>query len=625
MPGSNRQSRGDRGAPQISRRDFLNGCLVASGALALGQFAPLRASAAESAAGVCGDLVGDDARFLRSGNLPSTFNVAHWLRDRRLSFAPAAVTLAPGCDDHAGNFEIADDGGDFDVIVVGAGIAGLSSAFYLLRERPGTRILLLEAGGSPGGNAARDEAAPLPVAASTAGAYCLFPYLEFLRDIYRELGIDWQKYIIRSPSDCYFFDENTPGVKPGYRGWQLDFPSPSAKLKNPPYSQRIMDDLARCVRDFEDWYRKPGKPNDPPDISNPRYDYLSEMTLAEYLTDVLHCDPIVVDFYTGLTTDCMGGTAHSVNAHSGICFLSSEYVQEGFAYPGGTSEIAARLVRWLTKSGKGAAPEIRLNAVALRVDADAASLKPGASVTYFKDGKFHKATANALIVATQSSSGRHLVDHLIDAERRAAWQEFNTVPAVVANVAVRNMAPFVELGLGYANHFWGSRHWTNFEIADWTTENRHKAGRASVLTFYNGVTAPPEEFAAERMKLLHTPFADYESSLRDDLSRVLRGTAFDFDRDVSAIFIYRWGHSLILPTTKSLFGNVHGPDGGLDRSKAPRRVAGSPLGPISFAGQHIEGSPSVEAAISSGRRAAGEVIAGVLGGSVRHVPRPGQP
>ena len=51
----------------------------------------------------------------------------------------------------------------------------------------------------------------------------------------------------------------------------------------------------------------------------------------------------------------------------------------------------------------------------------------------------------------------------------------------------------------------------------------------------------------------------------------------------------------------------------------------SPLGPISFAGQHIEGSPSVEAAISSGRRAAGEVIAGVLGGSVRHVPRPGQP
>jgi spermidine dehydrogenase len=623
MPSSNGRSARGFGAPEISRRDFLNGCLVATGGLAIGQFAPARAAAAESGAGVCGDVVGNDSRFLRSGNLPSAFNVGHWLRDKRLSFEPKAVTLAPGCDDHAGKFAVSDDAGDFDVIIVGAGIAGLSAAYYLLQKWAGARVLLLEANNYAGGNAARDEGSPLPVAASTAGAYCMFPYTDFLQEIYREIGIDWQKYIIKPPSDCFFFDENTPGVKPGYRGWQLDFPASPDKLKNPPYSQQIMDDLNRCVRNFEDWYRKPGKPNDPPDISNPRYDYLSEMTLAEYLTNVLHCDPVVVDFYTSCTTDCLGGTAYSVNAHSSISFLSSEYAQEAFAYPGGTSEIAARLVRWLTKPGArmGAdhAVEIRLNAVALRVDTDAS--KSGVSVTYFKDEKFHRATANAMIVATQASSGRQLIDHLVDADRRAAWQEFNTVPALVANVAVRNMAPFVELGLGYANHLWGSRHWTNFEIADWTTENRHKANRASVLTFYNGIAVPPEEFAAERMKLLHTPFADYENSLREDLSRVMRGTAFDFDRDVSAILLYRWGHSLILPTTKSLFGNQHGPDGRLDRSQAPRHVACRPLGPISFAGQHTEGSPSVEAAISSGHRAADEVMARELRRRSGRVPQ----
>jgi spermidine dehydrogenase len=623
MPGSNGRSANDLGSMGISRRDFLNGCLIASGALAFRQFAPFRASAAETAGVACDDVVGNDPRFLRSGNLPSVFDVGHWLRDRRLSFEPGAVTLAPGCDAHAGKFDISDDGMDFDVIIVGAGIAGLSAAYFLMQGRPGTRVLLLEASNYAGGNAARDEGSPLPVAASTAGAYCLFPYTDFLRKIYREIGIDWEKYIIKPPSDCFFFDENTPGVKPGYRGWRLDFPGSPDKLKTPPYSQRIIDDLARCVKTFEGWSHKPGKPNDPPEISNPRYDYLSEMTLAEYLTNVLHCDPIVVDFYTGYTTDCMGGTAYSVNAHSSICFLSSEYGQEAFAYPGGTSEIAARLVHWLTKSGarKGAdhAPEIRLNAVALRVDADTSLSKAGVSVTYFKDRKFHRASAKAMIIATQSSSARHLVDHLIDADRRAAWQEFNTVPALVANVAVRNMAPFVELGLGYANHLWGSRHWSNFEIADWTTENRKKPDRASVLTFYNGITAPPEEFPAERMKLLQTPFADYEKSLREDLARVMRGTAFDFDRHVSAIYIYRWGHSLILPTTKSVFGNVRGPDGRLDRSKAPRRVACRPLGPISFAGQHTEGSPSVEAAIGSGHRAAGEVLAGELRGNSRPV------
>jgi hypothetical protein len=246
--------------------------------------------------------------------------------------------------------------------------------------------------------------------------------------------------------------------------------------------------------------------------------------------------------------------------------------------------------------------------VALRVDIEASGPKQRASVTYFKDDKFHRATAKAAIVATQASSARRLIEHLCDAERKAAWDEFNTAPAVVANVALRNMRPLVKLGLGYDNYLWGSQHWTNFEIADWTTENRENPTRASVLTFFGGITRPREEFPAERMKLLQTPFDDYEKSLRHDLSRIMRGADFDFDRDVSAVFVYRWGHSMILPTTKSVFGDVRGADGRLDRSKAPRRVACRPLGPISFAGQHTEGSPSLESAIGSGRRAAGELL-----------------
>ena len=111
------------------------------------------------------------------------------------------------------------------------------------------------------------------------------------------------------------------------------------------------------------------------------------------------------------------------------------------------------------------------------------------------------------------------------------------------------------------------------------------------------------------MRLLTTPFADYEASIRDDLKRVMSGTGFDFDRDVSGVFIYRWGHSMILPTTKSIFGDTPGPGGkGLDRGKAPRHVARQPLGPISFAGQYTEGTPSVESAIASGHRAALETL-----------------
>jgi len=601
------------GVPGISRRDFVNGSLIAASGLVVGNTVRSTASAA-GFGGIgdapCGDLAGGDPRMARGGNSPSTFNIAHWMRDRRLKFEPRSAILSPGCDGEAGRFPITDDGQQYDVVIAGGGLAGLSSAFFLLRRRPGLKVVVLEANHFAGGNASYDDQPPLPVRASACAAYTAVPDIDYLLEIFNETGIDMEKHPIKAPVDAYYFDQHTPGVKPGFRGWQIDMLSALGRgvtLPNAPYDERVMDDLARCVRTFIDWNSKPGAPDEPPDLSDPQYDYLSQMSFASYLTDVLHCDPRVVDFYTGYTIDCMGGTPHYVNAHTVISFLSSDYTGRFFAYPGGTSQIARQLVEWLTHPAR--AVRIELQAVALRVDANTRSARGKASVTYFKDGKFRRATGKALIVATQVQSARHLVEHLVTGERKAAWDEFNSVPAVVANVALRDMTPLHELGLAYSNYWWGSKHWSNFIVADWTTENRTRPDRASVLTFYDAVTVPPDEFAAERFKLLTTPFGDYEKSLREDLERMLGSTKFDFDRDVSAVFIYRWGHSMILPTTKSVFGNVRGPHGRLDRTKAPRRIACRPLGPISFAGQYSEGSPSVESAIGSAHRAALEVVA----------------
>src|SRR5215469_17239760 len=105
----------------VSRRDVLNGLLLAAGGGAVCQSVPLRALAGQA----FGDVdIGDDPRALRGGNLPSNFNVAHWMRDRRLTFAPGSVRLAAGCDAFEGTFAVADEG-RFDVVIVGAGLAGL--------------------------------------------------------------------------------------------------------------------------------------------------------------------------------------------------------------------------------------------------------------------------------------------------------------------------------------------------------------------------------------------------------------------------------------------------------------------------------------------------------------------
>ena len=176
------------------------------------------------------------------------------------------------------------------------------------------------------------------------------------------------------------------------------------------------------------------------------------------------------------------------------------------------------------------------------------------------------------------------------------------MPVAVSNVAVRSAAPFVDAGLGYNEYWWGSKYWADFVIADWVTANRRRRDRPTVLTFFGGNTAAADELANERYKLLDTPFAEYEQSIREDLPRLMSGTSFDAERDITAIYLYRWGHGLIMPTPGHVFGTTD------RRDEAPRRIAIAPLGAISFAGQDTEGTPSVECAIASGKRAAKEAL-----------------
>ena len=455
---------------------------------------PLRALAEEMKATACDGSIGADPRALRGGNLSSTFNIAHWMRDRRLQFEPGKVTLAPGCDAFQGSFPICDEGEEFDAIIVGAGLAGLSSAFYLLRKRPKARILLLEANPYAGGNAGRDDLPPLPVVASTAGAYCVAPTTGFLRELYRELKINWKEHLIADPSDSYYFDEYTPGVKAGYRGWNIG--TLDVGMKDVPYEKHVVSDLLKSRRAI----LKLGsgrhvKITDPPDFSSRRYDYLSEVTLEDYLTNTLHCDPIISDFYSLYTIDALGGSAHYVNAHSAISFMSGEFGNYLFAFPGGTSEVARRLTLWLGGIGRsgelGPPAQIETNAVALRADADAGPSRRNASVIYFQDKTFKRTTAKTVIIASQNQSSRHLVEHLLDGERKAAWSQFNTVPVVIANVALRSAAPLLELNLGYSMAWWGSRYWANLGVADWVTPQRNNPDRPTVLTFFGGNRVRP--------------------------------------------------------------------------------------------------------------------------------------
>src|SRR5258708_1885483 len=112
------------------------------------------------------------------------------MRDGRLEFQKDSVRLLPGNgDSDEGVFPIDEESTRYDVVIVGSGISGLSSAFFLSRKNPGIRILFLDANSSWGGNAAIDAHSPIPVPASTGAAYGVAPYTDFLKEIYQETGV----------------------------------------------------------------------------------------------------------------------------------------------------------------------------------------------------------------------------------------------------------------------------------------------------------------------------------------------------------------------------------------------------------------------------------------------------
>lgn len=607
----------------IRRRDFLNGLLMGAGGAALAGLTPMKALAA---GGICDPTinVNSDPRAMRAGDLRSTFSVGHWLRDGRLTFGSNFVEVAPSPRDTvAGRFDVVPDGGTYDVIVVGSGISGLSTAFFLSRRRPGTRVLVLDGGPVPGGAAARDDAPPIPMPSSAGGAYAVAPYSDYLQEMYSTVGLDWTQHALADPVYSYFFDQQCPDALPGVSSWNVD--TYGKGLSQMPYPAAILHDLQQAKQDFRNWYTRAGAPTDPADSSDPRYDWLAHITLEDYLRTERGFHPAVSDFYTRYAVDALAGRSQDVSAYTSISFLGAEY-NPLWALPGGTSGIVRHLLHHLIPgaiAGSTTADIIANPIVASALDAPnqpvrvrtqsmalhADTAANDATVTYYRGGTFYSARARAVVLAGQGHTAQHLIEHLSDAPRRAAFDSFVSVPVAVANVVVKSAAPLVNLGLGYNNYWWGSKYWADFVVADWIGAQRLDPNRPTVLTFYGGNFFPPEEMAAERRKLLTTPFCSYEDSLREDLNRILASAGFDFDRDVSDVYLYRWGHGMVYPVPGFAHGVPLGAAGQAVRTAAPRHVARAQLGRISIAGQDTESSPAIESAIASGLRAATEALA----------------
>jgi spermidine dehydrogenase len=623
----------------IPRRDFLQGALVASATVLAGPL--LKAYAAgEAGAGAGGsagaamqDMPGYYPPLLTGmrGSHPGSFESAHALRDG--GGAPRGV----------------DTGESYDLVVVGAGISGLSAAqFYRARTAPGARVLLLDNHDDFGGHAKRNEFQLGGRTQLLNGGTMLIesprPYGHVAAGLMTTLGIDVEALARKAAHpkfyremglrEAVFFDRETFGTDKLVVGERGDRKAVAAY----PLSARSREDVLRIEVGSVDFM--PGV------TSADKKLRLSKMSYRDFLRDVVKVDPTTLVLYQTAThslwgvgieavsaLDCWGvelpgfkGLKLEPGAIARMGFTPAGFAATGgsktFHFPDGNASIARLLVRNLLPDAvpgstaedivtarvaydrldrTGAPVRLRLSSTVVRAVNVGAPGSGGVEVTYIRDGKAYTVRARDCVMACYNGMIPYLCPEL-PAAQKAALHSLVKTPLVYTSVALRNWESFQKLGVSevYAP---GGYH-SNFNL-NWNV--RVGAYRSPVVPTdpilvhmartpcQPGLTES-EQHKVGRAELLATPFSTFERNIRDQLGRTLGGGGFDPARDIEAITVNRWPHGYA-PEYNPLF------DPELPESERPNVKGRAQFGRIAIANSDAGGGAYTDIAIEQADRA----------------------
>lgn len=554
----------------ISRRDFLNGSLMAAGAAMARP--STGAPGTDNFTGYGG--VGDYAH--ANGNTWPVIQAAHRLRDD--GYGEAA-------------FAAAAPAGEFDLLVVGGGIAGLSAA-HRFRQAQGARatVLLLDNHAMLGGEARQNEfdidgvrlLGPqgsndfvVPEApGGRLGAESLVARFFEEFEIPREY--QWQAWDatlkpLRFARDNYSnmdgFQESHVDV--GYyfdRGqgadaahWHRNIWANA--LADTPYSAAARRDLLR-------WR------NDHGAVDEAQSRYLDTLTYRDYLENVRGYDPAVTRMVEPIVGLLAGVSTDAACARLGRALVEDPERAMALSFPGGNAPFPRALLRALLPAalpGKdfdslmyapidfaaldaaNANMRIRLNATVLRVRHTAVDANR-VEVIYARGDKLFKANAARVVMASGGWINKHVLTDMPD-DLRSAYAQFGYAPALIVNVALRRWRFLYDLGVTACRWFDdadGLGYCCNIRQNMVTSQHAPPLhpDKPAVLTFYMGLSVPGLPAAtqgmAARARLLNTSYADYEVRVRRQMVRLFGDHGFKPDRDIAAIVLNRWGHARLI-------------------------------------------------------------------------------
>jgi spermidine dehydrogenase len=545
----------------IARRDFLSGVAVAISGAALAAVPSAQAQSTVSP---------DDYPPLRSG-LRGQYPDAVAEFDRISSGAYQTLSIPEP-----------DSSEDYDLVVVGAGISGLSAA-YFWRTALGNdqRVLVLDNHDDIGGHAKRNEFSyngkTFVGYGGTMGIATPFPYSYTAKQLIRDLGVEVERnseFLNRDLEGKYGLAAGTFFDKEHFGEDRLVVGNP----RQPSFFEKApLSDAAR-----KDLIRIHGKnPDYMADMSlEQKRTALARMSYQDYLLRFAKMDPSALAFFLGNggrnnkrvdTTAALEAAERGSAGFNGLGLKFEERFNEGsylFHFPDGNASIARLL---LAKLIPGAFPDKQsMNTIVgarlayEKLDETNASIRVRLSspvvsvvhsgppetaqsvkIAYRRAGKLQSVRGRNCVLACYNSLIPGLMPGIPRSQKEALAYSAK-VPMMYTNVLIRNWSSFKRLGVSRISAP-GMYHPTC------------SLDPGSAVSGYRGVTTPEEPILVHlvrnpnkpglprkeqnrvgQQELLSMGFADFERKIREQLARMLTPGGFDPAQDIGAITVNRW-------------------------------------------------------------------------------------
>ena len=403
----------------------------------------------------------------------------------------------------------ADTGEEYDLVVVGAGISGLTAAYVYRKARPDARVLVLDNHDDFGGHAKRNEfthnGRTYIGYGGTQSIDSPQPYSTVAKDLITELGIDVPGYDKVLDSALYkslglrpavFFDKETFGADRLVVGDVRD----EAFRASAPFTDAVKRDLARLINE---------KTDPMPGLSvAEKKARLARVSYKDFVVSQLRLDPGVLWPYQTRTHGLFGVGVDAVPAQDAFALglpgfggmglddtpgpgqnydsMHSEAAANYyFHFPDGNATVARLLVRRLVPGAipghttedlvtsradyarldaAGAPVRIRLSAAVLRVrQTGSAGGDRRVEVTYAQSGTnqapgskpqdpspktqdLRTVKARGVVLACWHTAIPAICPELPEAQKTAMGYAIK-VPLVYTNVFIRNWTAFQKLGV----------------------------------------------------------------------------------------------------------------------------------------------------------------------------------